>query len=312
MASLSFKKVDKEIIENILKENKPYFQEIKNPTLSALIKTTNNETISIFKNKTVLIQADNPTDFALRYKLIFKNNSQAVQAKQLPTVVKLISPEIINKEETILGCDEVGVGDFFGPLVTCCAYVASSFKDEYPKIYSKIKDSKKLTNSQIYELYEDLQGKIGFSVFIMDNTLYNHLYDLFKNTHKLKALAHNQALLNWFEANSQDMYYSKIVMDKFVEAKHYFSYLSDRKEVIHDKMEFHTKAEDKYIAVACASIIARYHFLEKIKMLELEFKVELPLGANNSVKLKVQKYKKNNWDVVHHFTKMHFNSKITN
>ena len=49
-----------------------------------------------------------------------------------------------------IGCDEVGTGDYFGPLVVCCAYVPEELISKLQAM--GIKDSKALEDPEICHL----------------------------------------------------------------------------------------------------------------------------------------------------------------
>ncbi len=291
MKSLSFKNVDEKIINKIIAENKNFLTSSNNLNIRFLLKI-NGLVISIYNTNTLLIQGNNALEFSLKYNLKQAQPSKKVsQSFELPNI----------------GCDEVGVGDFFGPLITCCAYVEKDFKKKYPDLLAEITDSKKITDSNIYSLFKKITDKVIWEVYILENQKYNQAYDIYKNTHILKAICHNQALKRLFR-NNDNLKTTPIIMDQFASEKNYYNYLSDQKIIIKD-IYFETKAESKYISVACASIIARYHFLESVRNLEEKYKVKLPLGASNTVKEFVNKYKVEMKNEVEKFTKMHFNSK---
>ena len=74
---------------------------------------------------------------------------------------------------------------------------------------------------------------------------------------KIKAILHNKALLTLLNKDSYN--YDMIVVDQFVNKTKYFEYLKGNPNVVRN-ITFTTKAEDKCLSVACASIISRYLF----------------------------------------------------
>ncbi|WP_339020437.1 ribonuclease HIII [Spiroplasma endosymbiont of Atherix ibis] len=296
MNSKSFKKVNEETINKILNENQNFLYTSKNSSIKYLFKLPYGLVISIYKTNTILLQGEQINEFANKYFLKTENN------KNNPTLIKKII-ELPN-----IGCDEVGVGDFFGPLITCCAFVEKDFMQKYSSLIKEIVDSKKIKDSKIINLFEKIKDKVTWEIYVLDNSNYNKAYNIYKNTHKLKAICHNQSLKKLFK-NNVNLKNKQIIMDQFVDEKNYYKYLQDQKVVINN-IYFETKAESKYISVACASIISRYHFLKEIKKLEREYQVKLPLGASNYVKNYVNKYKIEKKSEVEKFTKLHFNSKI--
>ena len=69
-------------------------------------------------------------------------------------------------------------------------------------------------------------------------------------------------------------------MDQFAKPDFYYRYLDDDYGITH--LHFETKAENKYLAVACASVIARYYFLEAIKQLSKKYHFVFPLVLAHS------------------------------
>ncbi|AOG60650.1 ribonuclease HIII [Spiroplasma helicoides] len=296
MSNLSIKNVNIETIKKIIRENQQYLVSSTNPSVAYFIKT-NNETINIYKNNTVLIQGLNPEIIANKYNLISPNLREKKEVRAN------------SKKLQIIGCDETGVGDFFGPLVTCCAFVNNDFIIKYPELYKKLRDSKKIDDKNIYKIYDLIKDKVIYEIYIMDCFEYNELYNIYKNTHVLKAIAHNRTLIAFLK-NNINLEYDKIVMDQFAGANNYFNYLKNQEKVMKSNMEFITKAEDKFVSVACASIIARYFFLRSIKKLEAKYNINIKLGANNDVKNLVNLYKQSKANDLANFLKLHFNSEI--
>gem|GEM_PF-3923682 len=140
---------------------------------------------------------------------------------------------------------------------------------------SLVKDSKKISDKQIYYLFSQLKDIIKYSVHIMDNKTYNFYYKKYKNINTLKCIAHNNALLNFYKEN-QDLKIDYTVMDQFIEEKLYYNHLNQNDVYLAPyKILFTTKAESKSLAVACASIIARFYFLKIIKDLEQKYKIKI-------------------------------------
>ncbi|ARU91426.1 ribonuclease HIII [Spiroplasma clarkii] len=210
-------------------------------------------TITIYQNNTILIQGKTGANYVLKYQL------GDIQDPQTQVEVNF-------NEYNVLGSDEVGVGDFFGPIVVCCAYVPASFKTSNPSIFQNLKDSKTLTDHEITKVYLQIKDLVKHTVYIMGNKTYNDKYEQYQNINTLKCLAHNQVLAKFAQEN-QDLNINYILMDQFVEEKKYYEHLQVNKiKLAPYQITFKTKAESKSVAVASASIIARYYFLTAIKI----------------------------------------------
>ena len=68
------------------------------------------------------------------------------------------------------------------------------------------------------------------------------------------------------------------IIDQFTPEKTYYGYLHYEKDIFR-KLHFETKAESHYFAVACASIIARYAFIQAFMKLEEHYDFSFPKGA---------------------------------
>ena len=176
-----------------------------------------------------------------------------------------------------IGSDEVGTGDFFGPIVVTATYVSKENIDFL--IDLGVRDSKKITDDKIKKIAPDIIKKIPYSTFILTNTSYNKNWSEDLNMNKIKAILHNKVLC---AIKNKNFDYDKIVVDQFVYPKKYYEHIKDASEKVTD-ITFMTKAEDQCLSVAAASIISRYIFLGEMKKLSKEMNMEIPKGAGPNV-----------------------------
>lgn len=226
-------------------------------------------------------------------KIMFQGVSADIDANIWIDLERRLNNRIINidgtvqeakpKDETIMdlntiGSDEVGTGDFFGPIVVTATYVDKN-NFEFLKNLG-VKDSKKLTDEKIKQIAPEIMKKIPYITTILDNKTYNEKHSTNLNMNKLKAILHNKAL---YELKSkQNFNYAKIVVDDFCGKDKFYEYIDEiPNKVLH--ITFMTKAEDKVLSVACASIISRYIFLQKMDLLSDELHIPLPKGASDIV-----------------------------
>lgn len=186
-----------------------------------------------------------------------------------------INPKIYNSNS--IGSDEVGTGDFFGPIVVTSAYVT---KENIPFLEELgVKDSKKLTDEKILEIVPKIIKTIPYESIILSNKEYNQKYSADINMNKIKAIMHNKVL---FAMKNKGYNYDYIVVDQFAKPFVYFSYLKTSPNVVKN-ITFMTKAEDKCLSVACASLISRYIFLKEFDKLGESVNTFLLKGANDKV-----------------------------
>ena len=176
-----------------------------------------------------------------------------------------------------IGSDEVGTGDYFGPIVVTASFVR---KEDIPFLEELgIKDSKKLTDEKILEIAPKVAKKITYKSIILTNKEYNERYHD-NNMNKIKAIMHNKVLYQMVESTKES--YDYIIVDEFAREARYYDYIKDSTE-IQRGITFMTKAEDKNLAVACSSVISRYIFLKEFDKLADSLHVPLPKGAGPQV-----------------------------
>lgn len=191
-----------------------------------------------------------------------------------------------------IGSDEVGTGDYFGPIVVSSCFVS---KDDIEFLEGLgIKDSKKLDDSKILKIAPQIAKKIKYKSVILSNSEYNEKYNNSDNNiNKIKAILHNRVL--WQMAHENDLEYDYIIVDEFAREKRYYEYIKELPN-IQKGITFMTKAEDKNLAVACASVISRYIFIKEFDKMCDELHIPLPKGAGPAVdeigKEVVEKYGK--------------------
>ncbi|HHE38740.1 MAG TPA: ribonuclease HIII [Candidatus Cloacimonetes bacterium] len=177
------------------------------------------------------------------------------------------------------GTDESGKGDFFGPLVVC-GFIAS--ENILPKLKELgVKDSKLLKDQEAVRIAKTMHKIFpeNIETIVLNPLKYNDLYEKFKQQNKklneLLAWMHARVILNLKEKH----HFEGVVIDKFASDKVLRSSLKDLKKI---NLIQKTKAEDD-LAVAAASILARYHFLLKLDDFSKKYKIEFPKGASQKV-----------------------------
>lgn len=200
-----------------------------------------------------------------------------------------------------IGSDEVGTGDYFGPIVVAATYVS---KDNIAFLHElKVTDSKKITDDYIKKIAPQIMDKIPYSAFVLTNQEYNKLDHEKINMNKIKALLHNKVLLNLVEKNYS---FDKIVVDQFTPPKNYYEYLTDTQKKV-TNITFTPRAEEQCLSVACASIISRYIFLREMYKMSQELNSEIPKGAGTNVDEFVQALvDKNGKDILNNYVKLNF------
>ena len=189
-----------------------------------------------------------------------------------------------------IGSDETGCGDFFGPVVVCATYVSKENINYLKEL--GVKDSKKITDDKIKKIAPELIKNIPYVCTVLNNETYNKNYaDI--NMVKLKCILHNKALCSLIEKYNPD--YKIAIIDQFVNQKKYYEYLKDAPKVLKN-VAFYTKGESKCMAVAAASIIARYEFLKQMNDIEKNSGYPMVKGAGPKVDELIQKIRNEKGD----------------
>ena len=219
-------------------------------------------------------------------KAMFQGTSADVDAAMWGTVLdntKEKKEEQRKKDQkyhncSSVGSDEVGTGDYFGPIVVTATYVKKEDVEKLEKL--GVGDSKKITDDKIKKITPELIKIVKYRSMILTNKEYNEKYTKDINMNKIKAILHNKVLYQLMTEEKPSIDY--IVVDEFARENRYYEYLNGIPN-IQRNITFMTKAEDKNLAVASASIISRYIFLKEFDKLSDSIHIPLPKGAGRDV-----------------------------
>lgn len=181
------------------------------------------------------------------------------------------------------GSDEVGTGDYFGPVCVCASYVTQDNVDFLIKL--GVRDSKQMSDADMLKIGPLLMERIPHSLLIVPPQKYNRVHES-NNLNAIKAKLHNQAYINL--AKKIELPSFKII-DQFTPETSYYRYLQNEPQIIRG-IHFETKAEDKYLSVAVGSIISRYGFLKTWEEMEKKYNMTLPKGSGDKVDIVAQAF----------------------
>jgi ribonuclease HIII len=209
--------------------------------------------------------------------LAYATGKVLLQGEEITPELILIKKHLNKVDYAAIGSDEVGTGDVFGPVVVCTAFVS---KDDIPYLEQLgVKDSKNISDDDILVMGSKLAQKLTHTLLIVNPAKYNELTSKSINLNKMKALLHNQAIIKTTSKLEKEY---PVIVDQFCQPNLYYNYLSDE-TLVYRNINFYTKAESVHLAVAAASIIARYAFLLKMKELSTQIGFVLRKGASSLV-----------------------------
>ncbi len=260
--------------------------------------------ITAYKSGKVLFQGNDAEQEAARWggSSPAVNKPAPKSSGQKSTAKGHVPPGIA--QMSVIGSDEVGTGDFFGPITVVAAYVK---KENIPLLKELgVRDSKDLNDQKIIEIAKVIKDVVPFSLMTLKNEKYNQVQKSGMSQGKMKAILHNQALLNVLAKIAPEKP-DAILVDQFVQPDTYFQHLRGQKAVANENIYFSTKAEGIHLAVAAASILARYAFIQYIDKMSAAAGFTIPKGAGSQVDEAAAKLiLKKGRDVLPAYVKLHF------
>lgn len=298
------------VSENVQKKMKEFYKDLyrdKFPPYSIFQAQSADVIITLYESGKVMFQGVS-ADIEAN---IWKDQERHLNNRDIDKELKKIEDKKEEKKKennlnfynmSTIGSDEVGTGDYFGPIVVTATYVSK--KDEIFLRDLGVKDSKALTDQKIIEIAKDLIKKVNYKTFILTNKDFNDYTKKGYNMNKIKAILHNKVLYSIKENHMND--YDKIVVDQFVYPKKYFEHINESTNKVTD-ISFTPRAESKCLSVACSSIISRYIFLHEMDKLSKELNITLPKGANDIVDdIGFEIVKKYGFDKLYEVAKINF------
>ncbi|MBF0706309.1 ribonuclease HIII [Alkalihalobacillus hwajinpoensis] len=275
----------------------------KQPPGSVFVAKTSACTITGYKSGKIMFQGAGAEGEARPWQSSGTASSKkATNSKKKTVGDHQYSPPGNISTLSAIGSDEVGTGDFFGPMTVVAAYVDQK---QIPLLKELgVRDSKGMKDPEIIEIARNLIKTIPYSLLILPNEKYNTMQKKGTNQGKMKALLHNQAIQNVMRKVQG---YDAILIDQFAKPEVYFNYLKGQSTIVKENVYFATKAEEIHLAVAAASIIARYSFVMEMDRLGKEYNVKLPKGAGPAVDIAAAKLIQKHGDqILGNLAKLHF------
>lgn len=240
---------------------------------------TSNAVITAYRSGKVMFQGKSAEFESIKWMEEFAD--QTKQNKPISKAKHSLAPPNGLFNDSHIGSDEAGTGDYFGPVTVASVFVK---KDQIAKLKEiGVQDSKNLSDPTIKRLSKEILSlNITYSLLVLRNEKYNALKTRGWSQGKMKAMLHHHAIDNVIK-NVEQGSFEGIVIDQFCEPGLYNKYIGSEKQKSAPNTYFITKAESHSIAVAAASIIARTSFLKEMDKLSEEIGMTLPKGASKHV-----------------------------
>jgi ribonuclease HIII len=188
---------------------------------------------------------------------------------------ELLDTILIREARILIGTDEAGKGEWYGPLVVAGVGLTPDETLELRKL--GVGDSKGLSSFRIYEIGQVLRfSRIEREVRILPPATYNKVYEQFKKEGKtlndILSWAHTAVIHDLLERMKPEA--ARVVIDKFdvggKAAEDRLGTLEKFNVTIIEK----TQAESE-VAVAAASVLAKYIFDEQVRTLNETYDLNL-------------------------------------
>ena len=178
----------------------------------------------------VVFQAEEEDTVITMYesgKVMFQGKSADVDASMWGIVSEQAKEKKEDKTTTLyhdcssVGSDEVGTGDYFGPIVVTASYVKKEDVSFLEKL--GVGDSKKINDEKIKKIAPEIVKKVKYRSLILTNSEYNAKYTKDVNMNKIKSIMHNKVLYQLI--HEENPKYDYIIIDEFAREKRYYEYL---------------------------------------------------------------------------------------
>ena len=171
----------------------------------------------------------------------------------------------------IIGVDESGKGDFFGPLVIAGVFLEET---DIPAITQlEVRDSKKISDNKIVAIAAAIRERFISDIVVITPEKYNQLYTRIRNLNKLLGWGHARVIENILTKKPAPA----AISDKF--GKDHFIIDNLQKQGREITLIQKVRGE-AHPAVAAASILARAEFIHRMNGLSGEYGMTLPKGAS--------------------------------
>lgn len=287
-----------------MKKVMSYYEKYSKPTAppnTLFAAKKGNVSITAYKSGKVLFQGNESKQESEKWVNLSlspsSNNSKKERkapAASLPTGFATWS---------VLGSDEVGTGSYFGPLTVAAVYLSKDHLSLTTEL--GVRDSKDMKDKEIIKVAKDLLNFLPYSLLTVTPEKYNAIQPTMSQG-KMKAILHNQALNNVLQKIAP-IKPQGILIDQFELPATYYKHIQNQPVQIKHNVYFQTKGESHHLAVAAASILARYAFLTGLDQLTKKAGFTIPSGAGAASDMAAANIlKKGGLPLLNHYAKLHF------
>jgi ribonuclease HIII len=186
-------------------------------------------------------------------------------------------PKTTSADETTVGSDESGKGDYFGPLIVAAVRLERELARELAG--GPVRDSKQIADEACMRLGAALRSKLPHAIARLDPDDYNREHARVKNLNAILARLHGDVIR---ELASPGML---VVVDQFGDER----WVANEVKDLGVRLVQRPRGEE-ILAVAAASVIAREQFLIALRELSERWAIELAKGAGDPTDRAARKF----------------------
>ncbi len=242
---------------------------------------------TLYESGKLVIQGSDPELFVARY-----TDLEVAPPGPAPTAASAMSS--FHLREPLVGCDETGKGDYFGPLVVAAVRMEPAQASGLGEW--NIAESKLISDERALRLAAFLRERVAHTIERLDPPEYNRTYPRYKGLNPMLADLHAKAIAKL--ARSGD----RVLVDQFANAR----VMQAATRGLDIRLEQAHRAEANPV-VAAASVLARAEFLLGLRELSEQVGIALHKGAGAPVDMVgLALARERGADALGQFAKLHF------
>ena len=201
---------------------------------------------------------------------------------------------LVDTDKPLIGADETGKGDYFGPLVAAAVKLLPEQRADVKAL--GVADSKRIDDAAIARMAPVLEANLEHAVEVLDPPDYNATWGRLRNVNEVLGDLHAKAIGRIAKAGDA------VLIDRFAAE----SVMAKRLKPLQVDLAQAPRAESE-LAVAAASILARHAFVTRLDAMSEEWAVDLQKGAGAPTDRAARTFVKiHGFDALERVAKVHF------
>ncbi len=181
------------------------------------------------------------------------------------------------------GSDEVGCGDYLGPIVVGICLIPNESTAKL-LLDAGLRDSKAMTENKIFELDRLIRKYATVTTIVLDPEHYNNWRTKGMNMVDIKCVLHKMA---WERLQRKKALPGFRVIDGFCTAERYDKAIKGRTTV--KGIQFIPKADSTYVSCMAGAVVARAKFLTEMEKMSNRLNTSLERGADEKANMSAVK-----------------------